>query len=108
MGSQLDHIKRLENKCWCILLDNASIHKCDEFVARVASRGGIVRFIPPYCHFLSTLDNGGFGALVQWLRGKTEYVQSVGIEQGMEDAFYDLNSDGGRLARRCFRNCEYM
>lgn len=104
----LDHIKRLENKCWCILLDNASIHKCDEFVARVASRGGIVRFIPPYCHFLSTLDNGGFGALVQWLRGKTEYVQSVGIEQGMEDAFYDLNSDGGRLARRCFRNCEYM
>lgn len=110
----LDHIKPSsdpsQRKCCCILLDNASIHKSDEFVARVVGRGGIVRFIPPYCHFLSPLDNGAFGALVQWLKKDShyQYVQSVGIEQGLEDAFHDLNSDGGRLARYCFRNCEYM
>lgn len=98
----------MTRKCTCILLDNASIHKSDEFILRVASKGGVVRFIPPYCHFLSTLDNGGFGALVRWLRTHYDYVQRVGIEQALEDAFHELNGDGGRLARHCFQNCEYM
>lgn len=105
----LRHIRPGSKRCRCVLLDNASIHHCHAFVSRLAvPHGVVVRYIPPYCHFLSTLDNGGFGALVQWLRRRHDFVQSIGIEQAMEQAFHDLNADGGRLARRCFKNCKYM
>ena len=105
----LPHIKPAEGRCCCILLDNATIHHCHEFDKRViAVRGAIVRFIPPYCHALSPLDNGAFGALVRWLQGHYDYVRQVGIAQAMEDGFHYLNGDGGSLARGCFRNCKYM
>ena len=65
----LPHIKPGQRRCCLILLDNASIHHCHEFDKRVtAIPGASVRFIPPYCHALSPLDNGAFGALVRWLQ----------------------------------------
>ena len=66
-------------------------------------------YIPPYCHFLSPLDNGAFGALVQWLRRNYYYAQQVGIVRAMERGMRHLNADtSGRLARRCFRNCGFL
>jgi transposase len=106
----LDHIRPQHSRCSCILLDNASIHHCHEFVERIVTRrpGAVVRYIPPYCHFLSTLDNGAFGALVQWLQKNHSFVQRVSIETALVTAFGDLNADGGRLARSCFRRCRYL
>mmetsp|Transcript_23120 Transcript_23120/g.58988 ORF Transcript_23120/g.58988 Transcript_23120/m.58988 type:complete len:346 (+) Transcript_23120:135-1172(+) len=105
----LPHLQPRQQRRMCVLLDNASIHSCHEFDTRVlAVRGCCVRFIPPYAKHLSTVDNGGFGALVHWLQGHHDYVQTVGINEAMEDAFHALNGDGGRLARYCFRNCGYM
>jgi len=104
----LQHLDARRRRCSCVLLDNASIHHCHEFVDRIAAKRCVVRYIPPYCHFLSPLDNGAFGALVRWLRSHWQYVQSVGIERSMVDGMHDLNGDGGRLARYCFRNCRYM
>ena len=105
----VDHIKPHRRRLSLILLDNASIHHCHEFVQRiVAIPGASVRYIPPYCHFLSPLDNFAFRALVQWLQRNHDYVQRVGIQRALESAFHDLNADGGRLARACFRECRYM
>ena len=50
-------------------------------------------YIPPYCHFLSPLDNGAFGALVQWLRRNYYYAQRVGIVRAMERGIRHLNVD---------------
>jgi len=101
-------VRAAERECCCILLDNASIHGCHEFVARLLARRAVVRYIPPYCHFLSPLDNGAFGALVNWLKRNHDYVQLVPIEQALEDGMHTLNRDGGRLARSCFYRCRYM
>ena len=67
-----------------------------------------MRFLPPYCHCLSPLDNGAFGALVQWLQRNHDFSQRAGIEMALEAAFHDLNADGGRLARSAVRRCRYM
>ena len=81
----LPHIKPGQRRCCLILLDNASIHHCHEFDKRVtAIPGASVRFIPPYCHALSPLDNGAFGALVRWLQRHHDNVQQVGIAVAME------------------------
>ena len=74
----LDHLSAYPGYRSCVLLDNASIHgnvhkanrpsKDARFVARLAERGAVVRYIPPYCWFLSPLDNGAYGRLVAWLR----------------------------------------
>ena len=66
-----------------------------------------MRYIPPYCHFLSPLDNGAFGALVRWLRANYEYVQRVGIMVALETAVRELNRNP-KLARWAFKNCEYL
>ena len=108
--SQTSHFfsHKRRTKITCVLLDNASIHHSQEFVHRCGRLGVDVRYIPPYCHFLSTLDNGAFGALVQWLQHHYETVQLLGVEAALEAAFHALNGDGGRLARRCFANCRYI
>ena len=106
--AQIDHVRPVQHKCRLILLDNASIHSCHEFVRRLTLRAAIVKYIPPYCYFLSPLDNGAFGALVTWLRKHRDYVQRVGIERALEAGMHALNGDGGRLARHCFRNCKYL
>ena len=97
-----------ERKCCCILLDNATIHHSHEFVARIVAARAVVRYIPPYCHHLSTLDNGVFCALVQFLRRRHNWAMQVGIQVALESAMCELNADGGRLARSAFRRCRYM
>ena len=101
-----DHIDLRRKRCITILLDNASIHHCHEWVRRLTAMfpGVVVRYLPPYCHHLSTLDNGAFGALVQWLERNHDYTQ----KEALETAFHELNADGGRLARSCFKRCEYL
>lgn len=68
----------------------------------------VVRYIPPYGHHLSPLDNGVFGALVQFLRRRHNWAMLVGIQVALESAMRELNADGGRLARSAFRRCRYM
>lgn len=104
----LDHVRPAQRKCCCILLDNASIHHSHEFVARMVGVRAVVRYIPPYCHHLSPLDNGAFGELVLFLRRRHNWVLQVGIQEALEGAFRELNADGGRLARSAFRRCRYM
>ena len=105
----MDHIQPGRRRLSCILLDNATIHHSHAFVERVAAiPGAVVRYLPPYCHHLSPLDNGAFGALVQWLQKHHDFVQRVSIEEALVAAFHDLNADGGRLARASFRRCKYM
>ena len=81
MPLQTSHIDAARRKCCCILLDNATIHHSHEFVSRVVQHRAVVRYIPPYCWFLSPLDNGAFGALVRWLGQNYYYVQRVGIKE---------------------------
>lgn len=102
------HIDAARRKCCCILLDNATIHHSHEFVSRVVQHRAVVRYIPPYCWFLSPLDNGAFGALVRWLRQNYYYVQRIGIKEALEVGMRALNADGGRLARHSFSLCEYI
>ena len=109
MCAQTSHLDPRQGRLNTVLIDNASIHHCHEFVERITlDHKCIVRYMPPYCHFLSPLDNGAFGALVQWLQRNYDYVQSVGMAQAMEDGMRTLNLNQPGLARYCFRNCQYL
>ena len=70
----------------CVLLDNAKIHnnKDARFISRLAAQGCEVRFLPPYCWWLSPLDNGAYGLLVRWMRSNSHLVASVPMEQACE------------------------
>lgn len=98
-----------------VVLDNASIHKCYEFVRAVNWRGGIVLYLPPYCFDLTPLDNGAFGCVRRWLQRHARWVESVGVQEGLDCAFERFSGVHARtreeresaraLARHCFRNC---
>ena len=77
-------------------------------MARIVGARAVVRYIPPYCHHLSPLDNSAFGVLVQFLRRHHNWAMQVGIQVALESAMRELNADGGRLARSAFARCRYM
>ena len=43
-----------------VLLDNASIHKDENYIRKLNTYIKVL-FIPPYCYHLSPLDNGAYG-----------------------------------------------
>ena len=83
----------------CVMIDNASIHHNEEFVEMVESRGGQVWFIPPYCHLLSTLDNGAFGLVCRELVKERGHVT---MYEALEKAFCSITEAS---ARHCHYNC---
>jgi len=72
----------------CIVLDNARIHKDKRgrFIDRLKQVGCEVRFAPPYCWFLSPLDNGAYGRIVLWMRANPEFVASMPMWRVLEEA----------------------
>ena len=79
---------------------------CDgRFMARVASTGAVVRYIPPYCWFLSPLDNGAYGRLVAWLRANAEWAARVGMKHACDTGLGACMSDEDN--RRCWYQCGF-
>jgi len=87
------------------LLDNASIHKYDEYLKKLEGHIKIL-FIPPYCYHLSPLDNGAFGYVTRHLKLNADYYSNMPIEQALNEAFRHVNGDAS-IARWCFHNCMY-
>ena len=77
------------------MLDNASIHKRQEFVD---ARGGIVEWLPPYCWHLNPIEEG-FGCIRQWLmQNKHLYGQVPGGTRGLLQLAFE-HAVGRRRAR---------
>jgi transposase len=121
-----------------VILDNASIHHCFEFVLRVNQLGGMVLFTPPYCFDTTPLDNGAFGLVKLYLQVCASGTRTLGIERAAHTAMVggnltDLLSHGLQDrseifdqmsleraldyafesvtpgdARYCFRQCGYL
>jgi hypothetical protein len=91
----------------CVLLDNARIHNNNDrrFIGRLAALGAEVRFLPPYCWWLSPLDNGAYGLLVQWMRANPKLVASMPMEAACEMGMRACMC--GEFARNMFWHCGY-
>ena len=101
----LDHV----DEGMCVLADGASIHggrhyKDARFEGRLAAKGVALKFIPPYCWFLSPLDNGAFGRLVQFLRANSG-LTSRSIEEACEAGFMSCMSRDD--VKHCWYKCGY-
>ena len=88
-----------------VILDNAKIHHCHEFVQRVNQCGGMVLFTPPYCFDCTPLDNGAFGLVKRYLQKHTDLFDSVPLERALDEAFKSVTHGDARF---CFRQCNYM
>jgi len=100
----LPHITPFPGPRSVVILDNASIHKRDEFSAAVRARGGMVLWLPPYCWHLNPIEEA-FGAVRQWLmRNKHMATQLGGTQQFLNAAFDSVTPD---TARSCFHHCGY-
>lgn len=88
-----------------LLIDNARIHTSDEFEQAVRAKGGIVKFLPPYCWNLSPLDNGAFGLVVRYLEVNAARLSRVPLSDALAEAFLSVTPDA---ARYCYRNCGYQ
>ena len=103
----LDHIDQNS----LVFLDGAAIHptarsKDKRFEERVNAKGAQIKIIPPYCWFLSPLDNGAFGRLVQFLQANSGHVATNGIEHACEAGFGSCLSEADSL--RCWYKCGYV
>ena len=87
-----------------MILDNASIHHCDEFKELVRAAGGIVRFTPPYCFDCTPLDNGAFGWVKRYVM-KKDYLRQASMDRALEAAFKAMPA---KKAEEFFRNCGIM
>jgi transposase len=103
--AQLPHVGTAGGARSVVILDNASIHKCSDFVEMVNSVGGIVLYMPPYCFDLTPLDNGAFGQVRRWLQNHAEEVQQRGVRWGLNKAFLSVDA---RSARAHFRACGWI
>ena len=88
-----------------VILDNASIHHCFDFVLRVNQCGGMVLFTPPYCFDTTPLDNGAFGLVKRFLQDNEELFEHVSLERALDTAFESVTPGD---ARYCFRLCGYL
>ena len=91
-------------------MDNSRTHDKDEVRAIVQSFGLEAIFLPPYAFKLTPLDNGAFGKVVRYLRGRrnkvlTEAVIDSDVRAALDDAF--LNAVGPADALECMANCGY-
>lgn len=100
----LEHVRPFPQPRSIVLLDNASPHRCPEFVDAVNRRGGMVLFTPPYCWDLTPLDNGAFGYVKQWLKHRSDDIKqhNLTIQQALDRAFQAV---GPEAARAFFKNC---
>jgi hypothetical protein len=76
---QYDQVQPWPGPNSVVVIDNAAIHRCFEFVRQVNLRGGVVVFTPPYCWNLNPLDNGAFGKVKRWLQQHGEFYASMGL-----------------------------
>ena len=96
-----------------VVIINASIHKCVEFVAAVNARGGMVLFTPPYCWDCTPLDNGAYGLCRRFLE-KQEYIDLMGYDtkRSLDYCFRHVLGPNAvtraQSARMCFHNCGYF
>ena len=102
---QFPYIQPFPGKRSVVILDNATIHHCHEFVLRVNQLGGMVLYTPPYCFDCSPLDNGAFGRVKQYLQEHSDLFNHVSLELALDEAFKSVKP---RHARRYFRQCEIM
>ena len=88
-----------------VVLDNASIHKRQEFVDAVKAKGATVVFLPPYCWFLNPIEEG-FGHAKQWVQRNDVACRAMGKTILFFDAA--LKSITPAMARSCFHSCGYL
>ena len=100
----LDHVQGYPASRCLVLMDNATVHGDRRFVSRLAARGCQVRRLPPYCWFLSPLDNDAFGWLVKFLRRNAKLVRDSGIETACEAGMQAFPAGN---ARECFYKSGY-
>jgi len=93
----------LASKFKCLIMDNASIHKDDLYLLKLELHIHVM-FIPPYCYYLSPLDNGGFGLATRFLISNNETYAQLPMHAGLDAAFTSVH---GAAARSCFHNCNY-
>ena len=98
----LSHVGGYPGPRSVVVLDNASVHGDPLFRARLAAVGCEVVFLPPYCWFLSTLDNGGFGFVVRFLRANPQLIQQLGMKGACEQAMMAMGDDE---AKASFHRC---
>jgi hypothetical protein len=79
-------LQKVRSLCYKGDRERALIWLADRFVSRLAARGCEVRFIPPYCWFLSPLDNGAYGRLVRWMQANAALCASRPIRDALEMA----------------------
>jgi len=103
--SVLPHVGTAGGRRSVVIVDNASIHKCSEFVDMINSVGGILLYMPPYCFDLTPLDNGAFGQVRRWLQSHSEKVAQRGVQWALDEAF---RSVGSRSARAHYRECGWI
>ena len=103
---QFPHINPYPGKRSVVIIDNASIHHCADFVRRVLECGGMVLYTPPYCFDCTPLDNGAFGRVKQYLEKHSEIFNQVSLEEALDKAFDEAVSR--RSARKFFRLCNYL
>lgn len=92
-----------------VLMDGATIHGAAQrrgLNGAVAAMGARIHVIPPYCWFLSALDNGAYGRLVQWLQEHDAHVKEVGIRQALDDGMRQLR--GPEFGHYCFGRAGYL
>ena len=66
----------------CLILDNASIHKDEDFILKMKTHIHVM-FIPPYCYHLSPLDFGAYGLDERFLRKMGEDFGEHNIEDSL-------------------------
>ncbi len=91
-------------------MDNSRTHDKDEVQAIAQSFGLEAIFLPPYAFMLTPLDNGAFGKVVLYLRGRHNKVLSqaasdTDVRAALDDAFLSAVSPAG--AMECFSQCGY-
>ena len=98
-----DHVVSLGIRC--LVIDNARIHKDAQgrFAQRLRALGCEVRFMPPYCWFLSPLDNGAYGRIVAWMRANPTIVACGPMWRVLEEGMRSTLSpdEAWDMCRRC-------
>lgn len=86
-----------------LILDGARIHGDADYLLKLRAHIQ-VKFIPPYRHELSPLDNGAYGWVVDFLKARNAFYAREDIRVGLNEAFLQMPEDA---ARHCFHNCRY-
>ena len=104
----LPHITPFPGPRSVVILDNASIHKKQRFIELVEERGGLVKFLPPYCWHLNPIENG-FGMCRQWCMKNQALCEALGsVRAFFDEAFKSVTPAPHAVAFTLVDTCRHF